>query len=47
MGKLVFMLNLSDVLEDRGGANFDIRIGGVNENAPEDNEGPDNHVVYE
>ena len=40
-GKVSFYAKSLDVLEDRGGANFDIRIGGVNENAPEDNEGPE------
>jgi hypothetical protein len=40
-GKISFYAKTLGVLEDRGGANFDIRIGGVNENAPEDNEGPE------
>ena len=29
-----------NLLQDRAGANFDIQIGGINDNAPEDNEGP-------
>ena len=39
-GKLSFYAKSTTSLEDQGGANFDIKIGGLNENAPEDNEGP-------
>ena len=39
MVKLVFMQN-KITLEDQSGASFDIQIGGINENAAEDNIGP-------
>ena len=39
-GKVSFYAKSSSSLEDQGGANFSIKIGGLNENAPEDNEGP-------
>jgi len=39
-GKVSFYAKSSTPLEDQAGSNFDIKIGGFNENAPEDNEGP-------
>jgi len=39
-GKVSFYAKSTTALDDQGGANFDIKIGGLNENAPEDNEGP-------
>ena len=39
-GKISFYAQSNSNQEDKGGANFDIQIGGLNENAPEDNEGP-------
>ncbi|MCB0462103.1 MAG: type IX secretion system sortase PorU [Flavobacteriaceae bacterium] len=39
-GKASFYAKSSTPLEDQAGANFDIKIGGLNENAPEDNQGP-------
>jgi hypothetical protein len=39
-GKVSFYAKSTTPLEDQGGANFDIKIGGLNENAPEDNVGP-------
>lgn len=39
-GKVSFYAKSSTPLEDQAGSNFDIKIGGLNENAPEDNEGP-------
>lgn len=39
-GKVSFYAKSSTELEDQGGADFSIKIGGLNENAPEDNEGP-------
>jgi hypothetical protein len=39
-GKVSFYAKSTTSLEDQGGSNFDIKIGGLNENAPEDNEGP-------
>ncbi len=38
-GKLSFYAE--NGLEDKGGFNFDITVGGINENAPEDNIGPE------
>ena len=39
-GKVSFYAKSTSPLENQGGSNFDIKIGGLNENAPEDNEGP-------
>ncbi len=39
-GKVSFYSRTDTPLQDNGGANFDILIGGLNENAPEDNIGP-------
>jgi hypothetical protein len=39
-GKVSFYAQTSNLLSDQAGSNFDIRIGGINENAPEDNIGP-------
>ncbi|WP_296386102.1 type IX secretion system sortase PorU [Winogradskyella sp.] len=39
-GKVSFYAQTSNPLSDQAGANFDIKIGGINENAPEDNIGP-------
>jgi hypothetical protein len=39
-GKVSFYAKSSGSLENQGGSNFDIKIGGLNESAPEDNEGP-------
>jgi hypothetical protein len=39
-GKVSFYAKSSSPLEDQAGANYDIKIGGLNENAPEDSEGP-------
>jgi hypothetical protein len=39
-GKVSFYAKSSNSLSDQTGANFDIQIGGINENAPEDNIGP-------
>jgi hypothetical protein len=39
-GKVSFYAQTSNPLSDQAGANFDIQIGGINENAPEDNIGP-------
>jgi len=39
-GKVSFYAQTSSPLSDQAGANFDIKIGGINENAPEDNIGP-------
>jgi len=39
-GKVSFYAQTSIPLSDQAGANFDIKIGGINENAPEDNIGP-------
>ncbi len=39
-GKVSFYSRTDDPLQDNAGANFDILIGGLNENAPEDNTGP-------
>ena len=35
-----FYAQTNNPLSDKAGANFDISIGGINENAPEDNIGP-------
>ena len=46
--KLAFMQNSKYFrLQDQAGANFDIQIGGINENAEEDNIGPVINLVYE
>ena len=39
-GKVSFYAKSNTPLQDQAGANYDIKIGGLNENAPEDNEGP-------
>ncbi|WGK66304.1 type IX secretion system sortase PorU [Croceiramulus getboli] len=39
-GRLSFYASRSGALEDQSGANQSIIVGGLNENAPEDNEGP-------
>ncbi len=39
-GKISFYAKNDNPLQDQSGANFDIQIGGINNNAPEDNEGP-------
>jgi hypothetical protein len=39
-GKVSFYAQTSNPLSDQAGSNFDIQIGGINENAPEDNIGP-------
>lgn len=39
-GKISFYAKNSNPLQDQAGANFDVQIGGINNNAPEDNEGP-------
>ena len=39
-GKVSFYAQTDNPLSDQAGANFDIKIGGINENAPEDNTGP-------
>ena len=41
MEKLVCIPKLKNPLSDQRGYSFDITIGGVNTNAPEDNKGPD------
>lgn len=39
-GKVSFYAKATNKLEDQSGASYDIRIGGLNPNAAEDNEGP-------
>ncbi len=39
-GKVSFYAQTNNPLSDQTGANFDIKVGGINENAPEDNIGP-------
>lgn len=39
-GKVSFYAQTNSTLSDQAGANFDVKIGGINENAPEDNIGP-------
>lgn len=39
-GKVSFYAQTSNPLSNQAGANFDIKVGGINENAPEDNIGP-------
>lgn len=39
-GKVSFYAQTTNPLSNEAGANFDIKIGGINENAPEDNIGP-------
>jgi hypothetical protein len=39
-GKVSFYAQTNNPLSNEAGANFDIKIGGINENAPEDNIGP-------
>lgn len=39
-GKVSFYAQSNSPLSNEAGANFDIKIGGINENAPEDNIGP-------
>ncbi|CAL2088256.1 Por secretion system protein PorU precursor [Tenacibaculum sp. 190524A02b] len=38
-GKISMYANNNSI--DKGGANFDVTVGGINENAPEDNTGPE------
>ncbi|GAB5401305.1 MAG: type IX secretion system sortase PorU [Aureisphaera sp.] len=40
-GKVSLYSRRNNVLEDQTGFNLDIRVGGLNENAPSDNEGPE------
>ncbi len=39
-GKVSFYAQTTSPLSDQAGSNFDIKVGGINENAPEDNVGP-------
>lgn len=39
-GKVSFYSKQDNVLDDKAGYNFDIQVGGINENAEEDNVGP-------
>ena len=39
-GKINFYANSNDNIRDFAGSSFEIQIGGINENAPVDNEGP-------
>jgi hypothetical protein len=39
-GRISLYSKRESVLEDQAGVNFDINVGGLNEDAPEDNEGP-------
>ncbi len=39
-GKVSFYAKTENSLQDNSGASFDIKVGGLNENAPEDNTGP-------
>ncbi len=39
-GKISFYAQTTNASADQAGSNFDIKIGGINENAPEDNIGP-------
>jgi hypothetical protein len=39
-GKVSFYAQTTSPLSDQAGASFDIKVGGINENAPEDNIGP-------
>ncbi|TJY36528.1 type IX secretion system sortase PorU [Pontimicrobium aquaticum] len=39
-GKVSFYAKNSNPLQDQAGANFDVQIGGIDNTAPEDNEGP-------
>jgi hypothetical protein len=39
-GRVSLYAKRNDVLEDQAGVNLDLDVGGLNENAPEDNEGP-------
>lgn len=39
-GKISFYSKSENPLQDQAGSSFDIQIGGLNTNAPEDNEGP-------
>ncbi|MDO1499738.1 type IX secretion system sortase PorU [Winogradskyella maritima] len=39
-GKVSFYAKQNGVLKDQAGSNFDIQVGGINENAEEDNIGP-------
>ena len=40
-GKVSLYAKRNNVLEDQTGFNLDIRVGGLNENAPSDNQGPE------
>lgn len=39
-GRISLYAQREGVLEDQAGVNLDVNVGGLNENAPEDNEGP-------
>ncbi|MBC2846517.1 type IX secretion system sortase PorU [Winogradskyella flava] len=39
-GKVSFYAQTTSPLSDQAGSNFDIKVGGINENAPEDSVGP-------
>ncbi|MCK8479679.1 type IX secretion system sortase PorU [Psychroserpens algicola] len=39
-GKVSFYAKQDNILDDKSGFNFDIQVGGINENAEEDNVGP-------
>ncbi len=39
-GRVSLYAKRDNVLEDQAGVNLDLNVGGLNENAPEDNEGP-------
>lgn len=39
-GRVSLYAEKNDALEDQAGVNLDLNVGGLNENAPEDNEGP-------
>ncbi|MBV1924589.1 MAG: type IX secretion system sortase PorU [Flavobacteriaceae bacterium] len=41
LGKVNFYSQKNNELENQTGYNLDIKVGGINENAPEDNEGPE------
>ncbi len=40
-GRVSLYAKRDDILEDQTGVNLDLKVGGLNEDAPEDNEGPD------
>ncbi|AXT20938.1 T9SS C-terminal target domain-containing protein [Flavobacteriaceae bacterium AU392] len=45
-GKVSLYAKNTNSTEDQAGANFEVRIGGLNENAPEDTEGPTINVFF-